>query len=170
MVHIFKKGDFLKRICFLIFISAAICLFLLLSCEKADTLFDILSESVVVDENIPAGKILCYGRYYENSVTKDTLEVYFGRDVSEKIEDFAFFSSINGEYAEISLVKLYKVSDTEDIALLFEKRIKDTKKALGESGRKGYAENGKVEIKGNTVALYMLPAESGIKDVIKKKL
>ena len=120
--------------------------------------------------DLPAGKILCYGRFYDNSVSVNTLKTYFGRDIAEKIEDFATFSSINGDYMEISLVKVYRVSDTKDVFLFFEKRIKDARKALAESGKIGYAESGIVEIKGNTVALYMLPEDVEIKDEIKKKL
>ncbi len=164
----------LKKLCFTVFIVAALSLFLLLSCERSDTLFDILSESVAEDTSISAGKILCYGRHYEDAVSIETLDDCLGlsgyMEFADKIEDFVLFSTINGDYSEITLIRLYKASDTQDAALFFERRLSDARRALKASERKGNAENGVVEIKGNTVALYMLPEKSTAKAAIRKRI
>lgn len=164
----------LKKLCFTAFVIAAASLFLLLSCERSDTLYDILSESVAEDTSLAAGKILCYGRHYTDSVSTETLDDCLGlsgyREFADKIEDFVLFSTINGDYSEIALIRLYKASDTQDAALFFERRLSDAKRALAVSERKGNAENGTIEIRGNTVALYMLPNDSSARQAIRKRI
>ena len=164
----------MKKVCFLIFTSAALCLFVLLSCGKTDTLFDILSETVAEDTTLCCGNIIRYGRHYENKMSRGSISVCLGLEnypeFAEKIEDFALFSTVNGEYAEIALIRLYKAEDTKDAKLFFERRIKDTKRALAASDMSGATENAFIEVKGNTVALYMLPKESGSAAKIRGRL
>jgi hypothetical protein len=152
----------------------ALCLFTLLSCGKSDTLFDILSESVASEEGLPCGSILVYGRNYDNPISDDTLINILGvssyRDFIDKIEDFALFSSLSGDYMEVALIRLYKVGDTRTAKLLFERRIEEAKRALTVSRKEGYAKYGFVEIKGNCVALYMLPEDSKIIEKVKKRI
>ena len=156
------------------FLLMALCLFALLSCGKSDTLFDILSESVIGEENMPAGSILVYGRNYDNPVSRETVIKILGLegypDFADRIEDFALFSTLNGEYMEAILIRLYRVDDTRTAKLLFERRIEEAVRALTISRKEGYAKNGFVEIKGNTVALYMLPEGCGIVDKVKKRI
>lgn len=165
---------FLKKICFYLFLLAALFLFTLLSCGKSDTLFDILSESVIGEENMPPCSILVYGRNYENEISRETvinilsLEGY--PDFADRIEDFALLSTLGGEYMEAMLIRLYRVEDTRTVKLLLERRIEKAVRALNVSRREGYAKNGFVEIKGNTVALYMLPEGCGIVDKVRKRI
>lgn len=164
----------MKKICFTVFVLLALCLFFLLSCGKSDTLFDILSEAVAEDVTLSAGKIICYGRHYDKPMSEDSLSDCLGLsgypEFAEKIEDFVLFSTINGDYAEVALIRLYKASDTREAALFFERRITDAKRALSASKKQGCAENGYVEVKGNTVALYMLPKESKTDAKIKDRI
>ena len=130
----------MKQSCFLFFICLSLLLFCLLSCEKEDTLYDILSESLA-EEKLPTGCILCYGREYENAMSERSLlgclslEVY--PSFAERIEDFALFSTLKGEYSEVLMIRLYRFSDREEARLLLERRLKDIKRALNTSGKKG---------------------------------
>lgn len=154
------RGDVLKKVCFVIFILAALMLFCLLSCGKSDTLYDILSESIAEEKTLPAGKILCYGRHYDNPISLDSLSDCLGIDgyekFAERIEDFALFSTIQGDYGEVMLIRLYSVYDTDDAMLLLQRRANEIKRALNVSEKKGCGE-AEIVKKGNTVALYMLP-------------
>ena len=153
-------------------ILLALCLFTLLSCGKSDTLYDILSECVA-KEDLPTGRILSYGRNYENTISFDTLSDSLGLEnypeFADGIEDFALFSTLQGDYSEIMLIRLYRVGDTKEALLMLERRAADIKRALNTSGKKG---SGEAEIvkKGNVVALYMLPDACGAKKAISKRL
>ena len=163
----------LKRICFIAFILAALLLFCLLSCGKSDTLYDILSESIAEENTLPTGKILCYGRQYENAISIDSLCDCLGlsgyMEFAERIEDFVLFSTLAGDYSEVMLVRLYSAADTDDALLMLERRAEDIRRALNVSGKKG---SGDAEVvkKGNTVALYMLPEGCRVKNRIKGRI
>ena len=152
----------------------AICFFTLFSCGKSDTLFDILSESVAKEENLPVGSILAYGHRYEKCISLDSISDILGldgyREFAQRIEDFALFSTLGGEYMEVALIRLYNVDDARTAKMLFERRLEDIKRATAVSKRESFTENGFVEIKGNTVALYVLPNECEIIDKVKKRI
>ncbi len=156
------------------FITAAVCLFLLLSCGRADTLFDILSESVIGDTSLSVGKIIRYGRYYGDGISEDTLCEILGFDeksgIGDKIEDFASFSSVRGEYSELTVVRVYGSGDAVDIEDSLIERISLARAALGEGEIKGNAKNGVVKRYGNTVFLAMAPVDSTAAKEIEKRI
>lgn len=164
----------MKKFCFVLFITAALVLFCMLSCSRTDSLYDILSSAVASESDMPAGKILCYGQRYENSMSFGTLSDSLGLEgypaFAEKIEDFVLYSTINGEYSEVALIRVYRAEDAKDAAMLFERRITDAKRTLAVSNKEGNAKNGYVEVRGNIVSLFMLPEDSELEKKIKKAL
>lgn len=148
----------MKKICFSIFVLAAICLFVLFSCAKADSLYDVLVSVTANDKSLPAGKILCYGRLYENTVSDDTLSEYLGLSgypaFKEKIEDFALYSSLSDEFLELCALRLYSKDDIADAKLFFERRIKDIGRTLNFTGKE--MPPAYIKSYGNTVVLYIM--------------
>ncbi len=161
----------MKKICFTFFIVAALCLFCLFSCSKTNCLYDVITSATVSNISLPAGKIFCYGRMYENSVSDDTLSEYLGLmgypEFKNKIEDLAVYSSVNGDYCELAAMKLFKSSDTFDGRLFFERRINETAKALKLTEKKGYTASSYIKVYGNTVVLYMMPNNEEVEKIIK---
>ncbi|MBQ4556902.1 MAG: hypothetical protein IJA60_04565 [Clostridia bacterium] len=162
----------MKKICFTFFMIGALCLFFLFSCSKSGTLYDIITSVTVNDKSLPAGRILCYGRMYDNTVSDDTLSEYLGLEgypeFKDRIEDMAVYSSVNGDYCELAAMKLYKASDTPDGKLFFERRIAAATRALNMSGQKGYAEGAYIKVYGNTVVLYMMPDNASVEKQMRK--
>ena len=157
-----------------LFVLALIFPVFVFSCGKEVKLYDILI-SVTADENsLPAGKIMCYGNIYEDSISESTLTEYLGLynypEFKDNIEELCVYSSLKGDYCELALIKLYRVSDVHDAKLFFERRIKLTERTLNLSGKKGYAENAKIKIYGNIVVLYMMPDNSHFENKIKSKI
>ncbi len=150
----------MKKICFAFFLILSICLFVLFSCAKTDSLYNVLVSVTASDESLPAGTVLCYGRLYENSVSLDTLDEYLGLSgyptFAEKIEDFSFYSTLMGDYSELAAIRLYSADDVKDAMLFFERRIKDVKRTLNMAKQKGFADSAYIRVYGNTVVLYMM--------------
>ena len=149
----------------------ALCLFCLFSCTKTASLFDLVTAVTAADTSLPAGTVLCYGKPYENSISEDTLSDYLGLSgypaFKDKIEDLAFFSTLQGNYAELAVMRLYRVSDAADGVLFFERRIKDTARTLRFSGKTGYADKAYVRTYGNVVVLYMLPDNASAEKAVR---
>ncbi len=162
----------MRKICFSIFVFAAICLFVLFSCAKTDNLYDVLLGATAADKSLSAGKILCYGPLYKNSVSDDTLSEYLGLSTypkfKEKIEDFALYSSLMGEFEELCAIRLYQKDDIADAKLLFERRIKDIRRTLNMEKR--YMPNAYIKVYGNTVVLYIMKENEKFESILKKKL
>ncbi len=160
----------MKKICFTVFVLAAICLFVLFSCAKADSLYDVLVSVTAADKSLPAGKILCYGRLYENTVSYDTLSEYLGLEgyplFKEKIEDFALYSSLSDEFLELCALKVYFRDDIADAKLFFERRIKDIKRTLNFSGKE--VPESYIKSYGNTVVLYIMKENDKYEKQIRK--
>ena len=167
-------GDILKKFFFYTFLLLAVCLFFLFSCARTDSLFDVVASVTAEDTALSAGKILCYGKHYENAVTAATLSEYLGLggypEFKDNIEDLAVYSTLRGEYAELAIMRLYRASDAADGALFFERRIKETTRALNLSRRQGYADTAYVRVYGNIVALYMLPDNAAAEKKVKAML
>ncbi len=148
------------------------CLFVLFSCAKTDSLYDVLLSTTAVDESLPAGKILCYGRLYENSVSDDTLSEYLGLEgyptFKEKIEDFALYSSLTDEFMELCALRLYFKDDIADAKLLFERRIKDITRTLNFTGKT--VPDAYIKAYGNTVVLYIMKDNDKYEKLIRDKL
>lgn len=164
----------MKKICFMFFIISSLCLFCLFSCSKTDSLYDLVVSVTASNNELPAGKILCYGRMYENTISDDTLCEYLGLlgypEFKEKIEDMAVYSSVSSDYCELAAMKLYRSSDIHDGKLFFERRIAEVTRALNVSGKKGYTENAYIKTYGNTVILYMMPDNAAVEKIIKKQV
>lgn len=164
----------MKKFFFYTFLILALGLFCLLSCARTDRLYDVVTAVTASNAALPAGSILCYGRQYENAVTDDTLSDYLGLggypEFKDKIEDLAVFSTLQGEYCELAIMRLYRSSDAADGALFFERRIKETVRALKISGKEGYAETAYVRTYGNIVALYMMPDNATAEKKVKAGL
>ena len=164
----------MKKVFFYLFLAGAIFVFILFSCAKSDCLYDVILSITSNDETLPAGKILCYGKHYENSVSTDTLSEYLGLsgypDFKDKIEDLAFYSTLNGDYAEIAAIKLYSSDDIEDAKLFFERRIKAVKRARNTSKKSGYASDAYIRTYGNVVVLYMMSDNQRYEDLIKNRI
>ena len=164
----------MKKFFFYSFLLLAICLFFLFSCARTDSLYDVVAAVTANDITLPAGKILCYGRGYASPVSEETLSEYLGLGgypaFQEKIEDLAVYSTLQGEYAELAVMRLYRSSDAQDGALFFERRIQEAARALKMSGKAGYAEQGYVRVYGNIVALYMMPDNAAAEKKVKEML
>ncbi len=164
-------GCRVKKFFFYAFLVAALCLFFLLACARTDCLYDLVAGITAADTSLPAGSILCYGRQYENAVTDDTLSDYLGLDgypaFKDKIEDFAAFSSLQGEYCELAILRLYRSSDAADGALFLERRIRETSRALKVGQKAGYAETAYVRTYGNIVVLYMMPDNAAVEKKLR---
>ena len=162
----------MKKFCFTLFLLAALCLFVLFSCAKADNLYDVLISVTATAKSLPAGKILCYGRFYENVISNDTLSEYLGLsgypEFIYKIEDFALYSSLNDEFAELCAIKLYSKDDVTDAKLFFERRIKDIRRTLNFVGKEvpeAYIKN-----YGNTVVLYIMKENDKYEKLINERI
>ena len=164
----------MKKFFFYAFIGIALGLFCLFSCARTDCLYDVVTSVTAENTALPAGSILCYGRQYENAVTDDTLFDYLGLggypEFKDKIEDLAVFSTLQGEYCELAVMRLYRSSDAADGALFFERRIKAAGRALRLSGKEGYADTAYVRTYGNIVALYMMPDNAAAEKKVKAAL
>lgn len=156
------------------FIVLAIGLFVLFSCSRTDNLFDVVAAVIAGDETLPAGSILCYGRQYENAMTDGTLFDYLGLEgypaFREKIEDLAVFSTLQGDYSELCIMRLYRASDAGDGKLFLERRIQEVGRALKTGGKQGYADTAYVRSYGNIVALYMMPDNAAAEKKVKNAL
>lgn len=161
----------MKKFCFLIFLIFAVCIFFLFSCKKAKSLYDVILFATHNEKGLPAGKIMCYGNRYEDSVSSETLFEYLGiegyPEFKYKIEDLVIYSSINGDYCKLAAMRLYKASDINDGNLFFERRIKAAQRVLNISGKKGYADSAYIKTYGNTIVLYMMPDNKAIENKIK---
>lgn len=126
------------------------------------------------DTTLPAGKILCYGMQYENAVSDETLSAYLGLEgypeFKDKIEDLAVYSSLMGDYCELAVMRLYRSSDAADGVLFFERRIKETGRALKIGAKNGYADSAYIRTYGNIVALYMMPDNAAAEKAVKAML
>ena len=162
----------MKKICFTLFVLAAICLFVLFSCAKADSLYDVLVSVTAAEKSLPAGKILCYGRLYENTVSDDTLSEYLGLDgypsFKDKIEDFALYSSLSDEFLELCALKVYLKDDVKDAKLFFERRIKDISRTLNFVGKE--MPEAYIKSYGNTVVLYIMKENDKYEKQISKMI
>lgn len=164
----------MKKFFFYTFLILAIGLFCLLSCARTDCLYDVVASVTAADTSLPAGSILCYGRQYANAVTDDTLSDYLGLggypEFKDKIEDLAVFSTLQGEYCELAVMRLYRSSDAADGALFFERRIQAAGRALRLGGKEGHADTAYVRTYGNIVALYMMPDNTAAEKKVKAAL
>ena len=165
-------GDLMKKICFTLFVLAALSLFVLFSCAKTDSLYDVLVSVTATDKSLPRGKILCYGRLYENKISDNTLSEYLGLEgypaFKDKIEDFALYSSLSDEFSELCAIRLFSKDDIADAKLFFERRIKDIRRTLNFSGKEmpdAYIKN-----YGNTVILYIMKENDKYDNLIRKKV
>lgn len=164
----------MKKFCFYAFLLFAVCLFFLFSCAHADSLYDVVTSVTAGDTTLTAGKILCYGRPYENAVTDETVSKYLGLggypQYLEKIEDFALYSSLRGAHCELALLKVYRAADAADGALFFERRIREVSRTLRMSGAEGHADTAYVRVYGNTVVLFMMPDNARFEKAIRSAL
>ena len=164
----------MKKVCFYLFVFAAICLFCLFSCSKTGNLYDIIISATANDETLAQGKILNYGKIYQNNISDDTLSEYLGLkgypEFKDKIEELVVYSTLSGDYAELAAMKLYSSSDITDGKQYFERRIKSTTRALNMSGQKGYSDSAYVKVYGNVVVLYMMQDNQRFENKIKKML
>ena len=173
-MHILNTGEYMKKICFGIFLLLALLLFCLFSCTKSGRLYDVVLRAVTADESLPAGQISCYGRSYKNGMSEDFLSDYLGLagypDFADKIEEMAIYSSLKSPLCELTVLRLYRSSDAGDARLFLERRIKETLRALKLSGMEGYAETAYIEVYGNVVVLYMLPNNEAIEKAVKSAI
>ena len=164
----------MKKFFFYAFLAAAISLFCLFSCARTDSLYDVVAAVTADDTSLPAGSILCYGRRYENAVSDDTLSDYLGLggypEFKDKIEDLAVFSTLQGEYCELAIMRLYRSSDAADGALFLERRVREASRALKLGKKEGHADTAYVRTYGNIVALYMMPDNAAAEKKVKAAL
>ena len=118
-----------------------LCVALLLclnSCGGRARLYDVVLSATAADETLPAGSILCYGRGYDTAADAGFLDDYLGLAgypaFRDKIEDFALYSSLSGDFCELCVMRLYRASDTQDGALFFKRRAAAAKRALNTAG------------------------------------
>ena len=88
----------------------------------------------------------------------------------DKIEDFALYSSLSGDFCELCVMRLYRASDTQDGALFFKRRAAAAKRALNTAGLSGYVENAAVVTRGNVVILSMMPDNEEVLRRVRKAL
>ena len=135
----------MKKICFYIFLIFAICLLFLFACNRVDSLYEIFIYVTESDKSLPAGKIMCYGNKYDDSISENTLSEYLGLSgypgFKDRIEELVVYSSVKGNYCELAAIKLYRASDIPDAKLFFERRIKAVTRATNMSNIKSYTEN-----------------------------
>lgn len=153
---------------------ASLSLFCLFSCARATRLYDVVLAATAEDETLPAGSILCYGRGYDTSVDTGFLADYLGLAgypaFADRIEDFALYSSLTGDFCELCVMRLYRAADAQDGALFLSRRITAAKRALNIADLSGYAENATVVTRGNVVILSMMPNNAEAIRRVKKAL
>ena len=154
-----------------------LCVALLLclnSCGGRARLYDVVLSATAADETLPACSILCYGRGYDTAADAGFLDDYLGLAgypaFRDKIEDFALYSSLSGDFCELCVMRLYRASDTQDGALFFKRRAAAAKRALNTAGLSGYVENAAVVTRGNVVILSMMPDNEEVLRRVRKAL
>ena len=164
----------MKKACFYFALAAALTLFCLFSCAQTDSLYDVLLSVTANDESLPAGSLLCYGRAYKNGASDDFLSDYLWLSgypaFKDKIEEMAVYSSLGGAFCELAVMKLYSASDAQDGKLFFERRAAEAERALKTAEIEGYAENARIETRGNFVILSMMPDNDAAIEKLKKAL
>ena len=88
----------------------------------------------------------------------------------DKIEEMAVYSSLGGAFCELAVMKLYSASDAQDGKLFFERRAAEAERALKTAEIEGYAENARIETRGNFVILSMMPDNDAAIEKLKKAL
>ena len=164
----------MKKLCFYILLFASLSLFCLFSCAGKARLYDVVLAATAADETLPAGSILCYGRGYDAAATAEFLDDYLGLAgypaFRDRIEDFALYSSLSGDFCELCVMRLYRASDTQDGALFLERRAAAAKRALNTAGLHGYADSAVVVTRGNVVILCMMPDNDEMLRRVEKAL
>jgi len=138
---------------------------LLCACTRT-SLTDTVTAAIAADESLPAGNIFIYGRQ-DSTVDDGFMTDYLGcagyPEFLGKIEELALYVSLNGDYCELCVLRMYDAADTADAVLFLERRITEAKRALTVMGKTGYADTAFVQKRGNLVALFMLPDNESIK-------
>ena len=151
----------MKKFFFYALLLLALSLFCLFSCTRQTRLYDVVTAAVAADASLPAGSILCYGRGYDAPADADFLDDYLGLAgypaFADKIEDFALYSSLSGDFCELCVMRLYRAADTQDGVLFFRRRAAAARRALNTAGLSGYAADAAVLTRGNVVILSMMP-------------
>lgn len=164
----------MKKFFFYALLFASLSLFCLFSCSRATRLYDVVLAATVADETLPAGKILCYGRGYDDAVDADFLSDYLGLGgypaFTDRIEDFALYSSLTGDFCELCVMRLYRAADAQDGALFLSRRAAAAVRALNTAGLPGYAADAAVVTRGNVVILSMMPNNAEAIRRVKKAL
>ena len=164
----------MKKRCFYILLAMSLARFCLFSCAGNARLYDVVLSATAADETLPAGSILCYGRGYDTAADAGFLDDYLGLAgypaFRDRIEDFALYSSLSGDFCELCVMRLYRASDAQDGALFFERRAAAAKRALNAAGLRGYAENAVVVTRGSVVILSMMPDNGEILRRVEKAL
>ncbi len=146
-----------------------ICVLFLTSCGET-SISDRVTDALATESTLPAGRLMFYGKFIENSMSRETLSDYLGLegypDFAEKIEEMAVYSSLIGDYAEVCVLRVYDHDAVADAKKLLTRRITDAKRALTVMQKNGYADTAFVYAEGNTVALFMLPDN----ETVKKKI
>ena len=147
-------------------------LFTLFSCTKSSCLYDVVVSLTLSDDTLPAGVVMCYGHGHENAVSDDTLSEYLGLsgypEFKDKIAELCVYSSVGEEYLELAAMKLYRVSDTLDGVLFFERRISSAKRAGMFDIDTSSADNAYVTVYGNTVVLFMMRDNKTIENELQR--
>lgn len=164
----------MKKLCFYTLLLTSLALFCLFSCARTARLYDVVLAATAADESLPAGSLLCYGRGYDAPVDSDFLDDYLGLAgypaFSDKIEDFALYSSLTGDFCELCVMRFFCASDAQDGALFFERRAAAAKRALNTAGLPGYAGSAAVVTRGNVVILSMMPDNAEMLRRVQKSL
>ena len=162
----------MKKFCFTVCIVASLSLFCLFSCTKSSCLYDVIISLTKDNESVKSGVVMCYGHMHTDSVSEKTLTHYLGIEsypqFKDKVEELAVFSSVGESYFELAALKLYNVTDTKDGVLMFERRIKATKRASMFGIDTRAADNAFVKVYGNTVVLYMMDDNGKYKEKFEK--
>lgn len=138
-------------------LSILLLLLLLLSCAR-ESLCDRVTVALAA-EDLPAGRLLCYGRRTDGTLSRETLSDYLGLDgypdFAEKIEEMVLYSSLGGEFAELCAMRLYDRSDLADAKALLTRRVTDVRRTLCTMGKP--VPTAVIRTRGNDVILAMLP-------------
>lgn len=126
--------------------------------------------ATLADKSLPAGRLLCYGRGTDGTLTREIIFDYLGLagypDFTEKIEEMAVFSTLAGEFGEVCVLRLYDHDDLADAKALLSRRITAAARALAVFGKS--PPPSALCSRGNTVALVMLPDPDSLAELLLK--